>query len=48
LSAIRDEEPITEYEALRDLSEELAGMFLHWQIASILLALAFVWYTVLF
>jgi hypothetical protein len=47
LSATVDKDPITE--ALRpDISEDLAHMFLHWQIVSILLTLGFVWYTVFF
>jgi hypothetical protein len=41
------EEPIDE--ALKpEISEDLSHLFLHWQIASILLTLAFLWYPVFF
>jgi hypothetical protein len=47
LSSMPNEEPIGE--ALNpEISEEFSHMFLHWQIASILLTLSFLWYTVFF
>ena len=47
ISSMSNENPIGE--ALKpENSEELSHMFFHWQVASVLLTLAFLWYTVFF
>jgi hypothetical protein len=47
LSARAGREPVEE--ALKpELAEDLSMMFLHWQIASALIALSFFWYTIFF
>jgi hypothetical protein len=47
LSAKSEKDPIEEALST-DPCERISKMFLHWQIASILLALAFLWYTIFF